>query len=92
MAIINLDTEFKIFRRKIIIFSGTVEVEGSFAVRTVHLFKEQTGEFVGCVQSNPITGAWSIEVCDNANVKYCAMCVAVSNLINNQIYAHLTGV
>lgn len=83
--------DFKSIKQKFITFSGIVKVEGSYAARMVHLFKEQTGEFVGSAQANPSTGAWSIEVCDNTNVKYFAVCVALSNSRNNKVVAHVTG-
>lgn len=91
MAITKYDTDYKAVRRKIITFSGTVKVEDVLAARVVHLFKEQTGKLVESIQSNPSTGAWSIEVCDNTNVKYFAVCAALSNSRNNEVIGHVTG-
>lgn len=82
----------KALKIKRITFSGTVKVEDTLASRQVHLFKEQTGESVGNVWSNPSTGVWSITVSDNANVKYYAVCVAESGSRNNEVIGHVTGV
>lgn len=92
MAIVNVGIDVKVFKRKIITFSGIVEVEGSYAARVVQLFKEQTGEFIGLAMSNSSTGAWSIDVCDNINVKYFAVCVALSNSRNNKVIGHVIGI
>jgi hypothetical protein len=51
MAIIKFDIDFKPIKRKIITFSGTVKVEGSFAARMVHLYKESTGELIHQLQA-----------------------------------------
>jgi hypothetical protein len=92
MAITKFDVEFKSFQRKTITFSGTVKVEGTLATRVVCLYKESTGELIDSVISSPITGAWSIDVSDNTNVKYYAICIPTSSSRNAQVFAGLTGV
>lgn len=92
MAITKLDVDFKPAKQKFITFSGTVKVEGSFAARKVRLYKESTGELVESAISNPSTGVWSIDVSDNTNVKYFAVCIPTSSSRNAQIFVGLTGV
>lgn len=87
----KLVSKLKYLSTKNVVFSGTVKVEGSFAARVVNLYKEQTGEFIDSTLSNSDTGAWSIEVCDNTNVKYYAVCVALSGSRNNEIISHIVG-
>jgi hypothetical protein len=92
MTIVIVGVDVKILKRKIITFSGIVEVEGSYAARVVQLFIEQTGECAGITISDPSTGVWSIAVCDNINTKYFAVCVALSGTRNNKVLGHVTGI
>lgn len=92
MVITKFDVELKPIKRKILTFSGVVQVEGAYATRVVHLYKEPTGELIESVVSNPTTGAWSITVFDNTNVKYYAVCIPTSSSRNAQVFAGLTGV
>ena len=92
MGITKFEADFKSAKQKFITLSGTVKVESANAKRTVHLYKQATGELIATVFSNPSTGVWSIVVSDNANVKYYAVCVPTSNSRNAQVFAGLTGV
>jgi hypothetical protein len=92
MAITKFEVDYKPVIRKIIIFSGVVKVEGSYAARVVNLYKERTGELAGSAFSNPTTGAWSIDVSDTINVKYFAVCIPTLSSRNAQVFAGLTGV
>ena len=92
MGIARFETDFKFAKQKFITFSGVVKVEGVNAKRAVYLYKQSTGELVGMVPSDPSTGAWSIEVSDNTNVKYYAVCIPTSGSRNAQVFANLTGV
>lgn len=92
MAITKYDLDYKPVKRKLITFSGAVQVESANAARVVCLYKQLSGELIGSVLSNLSTGAWSIEVCNNTNVKYFAICLPVSGSRNAEVYAHLTGV
>jgi hypothetical protein len=78
--------------RKLITFSGTVKVEGSFAARRVGLYKQATGELAGSTLSNLGTGVWEISVSDNTNVKYFAVCIPEAGTRNAEVFAHITGV
>ena len=92
MAITKIGIKIKPVKRKIITLSGLVYVEGSPASRRVLVYKESTGLLAAKTISDSATGAWSISLCDNANDKYFAVCVADSDSRNSEVFGHLSGV
>ena len=92
MAITKFDRDFKPVKRKLITFSGTVKEDAAFVARKVCLYNQADNELVDSTMSSAVDGTWLIEVSDNINNKYVAVCVPIAGDVNAEVFANLTGI